>query len=319
MRSLFFRRGACCCLLLLVSGRAIADQDRYAAVVERILESWKSADAVCLGEDHGRKYDSDLRLALVRHPAFPRTVRVIVVEFANPVHQALLDRFILDGAEMSRQELAVVWRDATGAEVWETSIYEEFLRAVRQVNLGLLREQRVRVLGGDSPIDWSKITKAEQLVPLINRGGNIRTIIAREILDAHLKGLAIYGARHCDKTGGGFPGDLAGKYPAGRMWSIEPFVGETGAQEGKMLFGLGDQPAYIVINGTARATAPAADALAVKPKLTMGDVTDAVVYHGAVPDTVVHADLTELKARYGTELARRGRLMDQAFRLWLRR
>src|SRR5262245_7418924 len=201
MRSNLLRQFSACCTLLLVSGlpHATADQDRYAAVVERILEAWKSADVVCLGEDHGRKYDSDLRLALVRHPAFPRTVRVIVVESANPVHQALLDRFILDGAEMSRQELAAVWRDAIGAEVWESPIYEEVLRAVREVNLGLPREQRVRVLGGDSPIDWSKITKPEQLVPLLNRGGDIRTIIAREVLDAHLKGLAIYGARHCDK------------------------------------------------------------------------------------------------------------------------
>ncbi|MGH8630580.1 MAG: hypothetical protein ACREU7_07425, partial [Burkholderiales bacterium] len=106
-----------------------AGQQRYVSVIEDVLAAWKTADVVCLGEDHGRQYDSDLRIALVRHPAFPRTVRVIVVESANPIHQDLLDRFILEGAALTRQELAPIWRDASGAEVWESPIYEQFLRA----------------------------------------------------------------------------------------------------------------------------------------------------------------------------------------------
>src|SRR5919106_6615850 len=102
-------------------------QTRYDHVVESILSAWKAADVVCLGEDHGRQYDSELRIALVTHPHFPRTVRVIVIEFANPAHQDLLDRFILDGAAMSREQLAPIWRDASGAEVWESPMYEQFL------------------------------------------------------------------------------------------------------------------------------------------------------------------------------------------------
>ncbi len=133
-------------LLLCVSALAFANpaagqaSQRYAEVVDHILAAWKSADVVCLGEDHGRYFDNELRLALVRHPAFPATVRAVVVEMANPVHQDLLDRFILDGAAMSRDELAPIWRDATNPEVWESPIYEELLRAIRDVNKGLTRE-----------------------------------------------------------------------------------------------------------------------------------------------------------------------------------
>src|SRR4030095_9602823 len=105
-------------------------------------------------------------------------LRVVVFESPNRVHQPLLDRFILDGAQLSREELSVVWRDADGAEVWESPIYEDFLRALQQVNAGLPRERRVRVVGGDSPIDWSSIKSPEQLVPLVNRGANIRQTIA---------------------------------------------------------------------------------------------------------------------------------------------
>jgi Haem-binding uptake, Tiki superfamily, ChaN len=309
-----------CLVVLLAGGRQRPQEDdRYAEVVQQILDAWKTADVVCLGEDHGRKYDSDLRLTLVRNPAFPRMVRVIVVESANPAHQALLDHFILDGATLSREELAVVWRDASGAEVWESPIYEEFLRAVQHVNARLPRDQRVRVLGGDSPIDWQSIKRPEDLVPLVNRGGNIRNIIAEKVLNQHLKGLAIYGAGHCDKVGGGFPGDLAGRYEEGRMWSIEPVFRAAGARRAKELFGFGSQPAYTIISGTKWAATPAAELLPVAARFTLGDVLDAAVYHGDVPDSVIRADLTVLNAKYGVEFRRRRILLDSAFALWRRR
>lgn len=185
---------------LSLRGRAeTTPEERYATVVKGILSAWNSADVVCLGEDHGRQHDSDLRVALIRDPTFAATVNVVVVEMGNNAHQALLDKFVLDGASMSRDEIAPIWRDSsTGLEVWESPIYEEFLRAVRDVNLKLPREKRVRVIGGDTAIDWSGITTAEDLVPLLraglrNRGANIRRIIAEQVLDRKLKALAMYG------------------------------------------------------------------------------------------------------------------------------
>ena len=149
-------------------------------------------------------------------------------------------------------------------------------------------------------------------------GGNIRNIIARELLDKHLKGLAIYGARHCDKIGMGFPGELAGRYP-GRVWSIEPLVGRKGPQRGKKVFGLGKAPAYVVVAGGTRASLPAGELVAVRSSLTLGEVLDAIVYHGDVKDSVVRADPTELNQVYGAELLRRRDLMNEAFKLWQQR
>ena len=291
------------------------EPQRYARVVDGILAAWNTADVVCLGEDHGRKYDHDLRMALVKHPAFPKTVRVIVVEMANPIHQDLLDKFILDGAGMTREEIAPVWRDATGYDVWESPIYEQFLRAVRDVNLALPRDERVRVLGGDTKLDWSRINRAEELVPFMNRGGSIRTIVAEQLLDKHIKGLTIYGAGHCSNLGGGYKGDLYGKYDANRMWSIWPFV-RQGAAKGREVFGLGADPAYVVVKGTRWASTPAAG---IEPgpftTRTMGDILDAVVYHGDVPDTVVPADMAALRAKMGAELDRRSKLTREAAKI----
>ena len=126
-----------------------AAKARLQNIVKGILAAWDKADVVCLGEDHGGKNDSDLRIALVEHPDFVRKVSVIIVESANAAHQDILDRFILEGEDMPRDRLRVVWSDADGAEVWESPIYEAFLRAVRRGNLAVPRQQRVRLIGGD--------------------------------------------------------------------------------------------------------------------------------------------------------------------------
>lgn len=309
---------ACSVAVLLLSPSRAAAQSHYAPLVDGVLSAWKTADVVCLGEDHGRKKDSDLRLALVRDPRFARAVKVIVVEMANGAYQDVLDRFVLDGVDMSRDELSVVWRNANGPEVCESPIYEELLRAVREINLKLSRQDRVRVIAGDTAVDWKTITTAEQLASMIkqgllNRGGNIRDIIAKQVLDKNTKALAIYGAGHCVNVGMGFPGELAGKYP-GRLWSISGFFREGGARKGKDLFALGDQPDYVVVRGTKWATMPAGAMFLPFSKLTIGETADAVVWYGDTEDVVVRPDLRELTAKYGAEFARRNRLMQEAMK-----
>ena len=54
---------------------------------------------------------------------------------------------------------------------------------VCDVNLRLPRDQRVRVIGGDSKVDWAAMKGPEDLLPLMNRGGNIREIIATQLLE----------------------------------------------------------------------------------------------------------------------------------------
>ena len=253
-----------------------AAQARLQNIVKGILTVWDKADVVCLGEDHGSKNDSDLRIALVEHPDFVRKVKVIMIESANVAHQDILDRFILDGEDMPREQLRVVWSDADGAEVWESPIYEAFLRAVRKANLVLPRNQRVRVLGGDDP----KIS---------NRGRFIREAVSREILDKGLKGLAVYGSGHCECRGGGFPGELSDKYP-GRIWAASSFYD---VDEGRRVFGLGDELKLIPITGTEKAKIPAGKMFFLGRKndpATLGDLFNAIVYYGSAKDVKVHPD-----------------------------
>lgn len=288
-----------------------------APLVDGVFEAWKTADVVCLGEGHGRLNDSDLRLAVVRDPRFARHPNVVIIEWANGVHQNQLDRFALDGVAMTRAELAPIWRDAVGAELFELSIYEEFLRAVQEVNKALPRASRVRLIAGDSAIDWRRIRTVEELLPymtngMINRGGNIRTIVTEQVLKPKLKALAIYGSGHCRRIGMGFPGELEPEYP-GRFWSIASFAQEGPLhQRGKEVFGLGDQPAYVIVRGTEWSKRRAEGLFGVDRDNTIGQMVDAVVYYGATGDRIASGDRTALEREYGAELARRTQLFNEA-------
>jgi hypothetical protein len=47
----------------------------------------------------------------------------------------------------------------------------------------------------------------------------------------------------------------------------------------------------------------------------LGDLLDALVWCGDASEAVIDADTTEFKAKYGAELARRARLMDEVYEI----
>jgi hypothetical protein len=253
-----------------------AAKARLQNIVKGILADWDQADVVCLGEDHGSKNDSDLRIALIEHPDFVRKVNAIIVEFADSIHQDVLDRLALEGEDIPRELLRVVWKDTSGKAVWESPIYEAFLRAVRKVNLAVPRNRRVRLIAGDNSTE-------------MNRGRFIREAVSREILDKGLKGLAVYGSGHCECRGMGFPGELSDKYP-GRIWASSSFYD---VDEGRRVFGLGDEPKLILITGTDKAKIPAGKMFLLgryNDSATLGDIFNAIVYYGSARDVKVSPD-----------------------------
>jgi len=277
------RRGIYALALALCVGRsAIAQSDqsvvpdkatkaRLENIVKGILHAWDTYDVVCLGEGHGDKNDSDLRISLVEHPDFSRKVKSIIVESADSLQQALLDRFILDGENLSREQLRAVWKETSGKEVWELPIYEAFLRTVRSVNSTLPRNERIRVIAGDNSNQR-------------NRGKFIRDAVSHEILSKGMKALAIYGSGHCERRGMGFPGELSEEYP-GRIWSAATF---HNPDEGRRIFGLGDEPELIQITGTNKEKLPAAGMFVPRnasDHTSLANLFDAIVYYGDMTQT----------------------------------
>ena len=160
-------------------------------IVRTLISAFDQADIVALGEWHGRiRLDSDLRIALVRHPDFAKEVRSIVVEFGSTTEQSTLDRYIR-GENVSRAQLAQVWKTTTQAAngIWESPIYADFFAAVRDVNSKLPADARVRVFGGD-PGPGDNRSRETAAV----------SVLKEQVLQKHSKALVIYGAAHFYRT-----------------------------------------------------------------------------------------------------------------------
>jgi hypothetical protein len=162
------------------------------AIAQSLISVFGQADIVALGEAHGRRLDSDLRIALVRQPDFAKKVHSIVVEFGSTKAQATLDRYIR-GENVSRAQLEEVWKSTTqaGNGVWESPIYADFFAAVREVNSKLPADGQVRVFGGDPGFGDNRSRDAVAV-----------SILKEEVLQKHGKALVIYGAAHFYLTAG---------------------------------------------------------------------------------------------------------------------
>jgi hypothetical protein len=162
-----------------------------AAIVRTLIAAFDQVDVVALGEAHERRVDSDLRIALVRHPDFAKRVRSIVVECGSATEQSTLDRYIR-GENVPRVQLERVWKATaeTTNGFCDAPIYAEFLAAVRDVNSRLSAEARVRVFGGHPG-------------PGDNRGIEIAavSVLKEPVLQKHGKALMVYGAAHFYLTG----------------------------------------------------------------------------------------------------------------------
>ena len=159
-------------------------------IAQTLVSAFDQIDLIALGETHQWRLDTDLRIAVVRHPGFAKKVRSIVIEFASTTEQPALDRYIR-GENVSAAQLAQVWKTTTQAAsgVWDSPVYAEFLAAVRDVNSRLPADARIRVLGGD-PGPGDNRSRETAAV----------SVLKEQVLQKHDKALVIYGAGHFYRT-----------------------------------------------------------------------------------------------------------------------
>jgi hypothetical protein len=86
----------------------------FAAATDSLVAAFGGADVIVLGEAHGRKPDSDLRVALVRNPKFAERVRVVVLEAAQPELVAAVDEINRSRSPERRVQLFVNQTPAGG-------------------------------------------------------------------------------------------------------------------------------------------------------------------------------------------------------------
>jgi len=202
------------------------------AVAGALVSAFDQTDIVALGEAHGRTLDSDLRIAMVRHPDFAKKVRSIVVEFGSTTEQSTLDRYIR-GENVSRAQLEQVWKTTPQSRngVWNSSIYADFFAAVRDVNARVPAGARIRVFGGDPGPGDNRSRETAAVA-----------VLKEQVLEKKGKALVVYGAVHFYRTMDeaylssmgkdvGIVRMLESEYP-GRTFSVIPFGGELNVPPG---------------------------------------------------------------------------------------
>jgi hypothetical protein len=173
---------------------------RSVDAIQGIVSAFRQHPIVIIAEDHWLQQAGDFYVRLVRDKQFDETVQDIVIEFASRDNQALLDKYV-SGAKVSPADVKHIWRDTSKAAGWESPIYAHWLAAIRQVNEGLPPSRRLRVLAGDTSVDWSKIHTHAEWAALGDNNISFTEVIANEVLAKKHRGLVVLGANHVRKSG----------------------------------------------------------------------------------------------------------------------
>ena len=171
--------------------------------VTAIVDAFRSYSIVAVGDGgHGWEQAHAFRLALIRDPRFAAAVNDIVVEFGNFRCQDVMDRFIR-GENISFDLVREAWHNTTQPLTqWDRSVFEDFYRAVRVVNMSLPKERKLRVLLGDPPVDQDdpRRTIPEQVRDFGNRDIFPAGVVQREVLAKRRRALLIYGDGHLKRN-----------------------------------------------------------------------------------------------------------------------
>jgi hypothetical protein len=252
-------------ILLALSGASAAAQtgtreDLSGDAVRGIVSAFKQHPIVILGEAHWLRQATDFYVRLVRDPDFQATVQDIVIEFASRNNQPLLDRYIA-GENVPIEDVRHIWRDTTKVASWESPIYADWLAAIRQVNRGLPSSQRLRVLAGDTAIDWSKIKTHSDWAALGDNDISIANVVMSQVLEKKHHALVVLGSNHVTKSGDRNGGEntttrIESRYPGSTYVVMLLHVGALDpALEDHLGLPPRDAPALYELAGTPHANA----------------------------------------------------------------
>ena len=166
-------------------------------LADAVLAAFRRHRVVAIGEIHGQQEHHDALQTLLLDPRLPAVVNDIVVEFGNALYQPTMDRFVA-GPAVEDRDLRLVWRNTTQSPVatWDAPMYEQFFRTVRAANWPLPAGEKIRVLLGDPPIDWTRVTTRDDVLAFSDRDGHMASVLKREVVDKGRRALVCYGSRH---------------------------------------------------------------------------------------------------------------------------
>ncbi|NQV72711.1 hypothetical protein HQ496_06285 [bacterium] len=168
--------------------------------VDSILKAIEENRVVALGENHGHAELHDLILKTLATQRASEALDDIVVEWGNSLYQPTIDRY-LAGDSVPWDSVALAWRNAVVSPntVWDSEVYANFFKGVREINSRAGRDKKFRVLLADSPINWDVVESRNDVVPFFDRAASMAEILRTESLLKGRKSLFLAGGLHVSK------------------------------------------------------------------------------------------------------------------------
>jgi hypothetical protein len=163
------------------------------------VEAYRQHSLVAIGDAHGNSLGEAFQLSLIRDPRFLSVVDDIVVESGNSRHQEVADRFVR-GEAVPPEALQRIWLDTTQQQAASLAVPEVFT-VVRGLNASAPAGRRLRILLGEPPIDWERLTTVDDYKTWVAEPSSDRDwfgaeLIKREVLAKKRRALMLYGAGH---------------------------------------------------------------------------------------------------------------------------
>ncbi len=206
----------CTCALILIAphasgGDSIAvDENNPYDPIQYIVQVFRKYPMVCLGEGSHAVADShEIIRQILSDKNIKNIVDVIIVEFATERYQTVLDDFI-QGKDVDFGELAKVWRDTSTSPIapWDSPVYYELLKKVRENNRSLSPDKKIRILAGDPLIKWEEIKTRDDFRKFrVPRNQYASELAIEQAFELNKKVMIIYGGLHLARMNVGPEGD----------------------------------------------------------------------------------------------------------------
>ncbi|HJU68064.1 MAG TPA: hypothetical protein VJ650_07410 [Gemmatimonadaceae bacterium] len=257
-----------------------------AAVADSVAEAFDKHQFVFIGSTHGGRKAHDFLLCLLSRPAFQSRVTDVLVEWANPVHQAQVDRYLLRLEPVPLDSLRRVWFDTDAPRLWaRLPLIPEFYERVRSMNARVDFARRIRVLGGCEPIDWSSVNAATDVAMYPFKNNWAAHVITEHFApDPRRRLLVVYGDGHIHHSGGHMMAQLAVALDRARLFVLGTIESsEPTDRDGVGRIGDATRPFYLS-RGRLPSAGPYPRALFYANDEPLADHVDAVAYLGPERD-----------------------------------
>lgn len=293
-----------------IPGGDVCDEDGFADPADDLLEAFAEGRRfVFIGSSHGGLKRHRFLICVLSRPRAAGLVTDVLAEFVSASTQSELDRYLLDLADVPESTLARAWNDTMDLGVWaRMPIPERFLREVRALNERLPKDERFRVLGGSTPVDWSRIRTTDDLARHPPKTNWTAHFLATELWPrTDRRVLVAYGENHNHYRGGGVMGHLLKTVRRSATFVVGS-VARLKEGEAAELGRFGDPARPFLARFGAAESEVSLDALFYTHGAPVGESLDAILYLGPAADESLRNTL-ELEPELEAEIRRRTALL----------